>query len=356
MQPRQRLELPQRCHGSHARASNGSGLRRFAAGFCCLLALNTSLPASADLEHTVGKGQSLSHIAARYGISVAALAAANGLARSAAIRPGQVLMVPPRGVVYASPGDSLASIAHRHEISGEELALANHLRPGTPLQLGQRLVLPGEESAKEQHAAEQRWGAARRPGVASLYRVWSEETRSLRLLDQRGRVRRAALNELTHLLRPRTASKQDKGPGKEPHPRLVRLLAQVSDHFGGRPVHIISGYRRPGGYTKSTSRHVAAQAIDFRIVGVPLEALREYCAKLDHVGVGFYPRSQFVHLDVRRESARWTDYSGAGEAPRREPPGTASVRSEDSPGSDEPEAADDGQPPIDEQPDAVSNQ
>jgi hypothetical protein len=101
---------------------------------------------------------------------------------------------------------------------------------------------------------------------------------------------------------------------------------------------------------------VAAQAIDFRIPGVPLDALREYCAKLDHVGVGFYPRTQFVHLDVRRDSARWTDYSGAGEAPLREPREAAAQRNLDSSASDEPDAADDGQPPIDEQPDALSDQ
>jgi uncharacterized protein YcbK (DUF882 family) len=341
---RDNASLPNRASGSAA-----IGL--------CWLALAVACPktASADREHMVGKGQNLSYIAAHYGVSVAALAAANGMARSAPIREGQVLTVPPRGVVYASPGDSLASIAHRHEISAEELALANHMHPGEPLRLGQRLLLPGEESAKEQQSAEQRWGSPKRPGVANLYRVWSEESRRVRLLDERGRVRRAALKDLTYLLRPRTPNKKDKSPGKEPHARLVRLLAQVADHFGGRPVHIISGYRHPGGYTKTTSRHVAAQAIDFRIPGVPIEALRAYCSKLDHVGVGFYPRSQFVHLDVRRDSARWTDYSGSGEAPMREPPGTSSAKNDDASGSDEPDAADDGQPPIDEQPDGVSN-
>jgi uncharacterized protein YcbK (DUF882 family)/LysM repeat protein len=308
--------------------------------------------ASADREHTVGKGQTLSRIAARYGVSAAALASANGLDREAAIRPGQVLVVPPRGVVYANPGDSLASIAHRHEVGADELARANHLRPGEPLRLGQRLLLPGEESAKEQAQAEQRWGAPKRAGEVRLYREWSKESCKLRLLDERGRVRRPVLLELNRLLRPRTPSVKDKSPGKDPHPRLVRLLAQVSDHFGGRRIHVISGYRRPGGYTKESSRHVAAQALDFRVEGVPLPALREYCARLDHVGVGFYPRSQFVHLDVRRESAHWTDYSGPGEAPQRTETAQGQGSSSD---ADEPDAADDGQPPIDEQPDALAD-
>jgi hypothetical protein len=163
-------------------------------------------------------------------------------------------------------------------------------------------------------------------------------------------VRRPALRALTRFLRPRTS----RG-GKEPHPRLIRLLAQVSDHYGGREIHVISGYRKPGGYTKDTSRHVAGQAIDFRIPGVPLTDLRDYCDKIDHVGVGYYPRSQFVHLDVRRTAARWTDFSGPGEAPLIARKGQPLPLSAEAAPNDEPAAADDGQPPIDEQPGAVSD-
>ena len=162
-------------------------------------------------------------------------------------------------------------------------------------------------------------------------------------------MRRPALRALTRSCVPRGSR-----TGKEPHPRLIRLLAQVSDHFGGRQVDVISGYRKPGGYTKDTSRHVAGQAIDFRIPGVPLTELRDYCSKLDHVGVGYYPRSQFVHMDVRVTAARWTDYSGPGEAPqfarKGEPPPLARRERR------EPASADDGQAPVDEQPDAVSDE
>jgi hypothetical protein len=116
----------------------------------------------------------------------------------------------------------------------------------------------------------------------------------------------------------------------------------VSDHFGGRPVHVISGYRKAGGNTKKTSRHVAGQAIDFRIEGVPLDELRAFCASLDHVGVGYYPTSRFVHLDVRQRSARWTDYSGPGEPARKsDDPAGFDAR-------DEPDADDDGMAPLDD--------
>ncbi len=328
-----------------------------AAGLRCALfasVLAASAQARADREYTVAKGQTLSRIAARYGVSVAALAAANGIARNAAIRPGQVLMVPPRGVVYAAPGDSLASIARRHQLPVAELARTNHLRENAPLQLRQRLLLPGAESAQRQAAAERRWGVPRHPGVVRLYRVWSREIRTLRLVDARGRTRLRTLAPLSRLLRPRTPRVSDRSRGKKPHPRLVRLLARLSDHFGGRPLYIISGYRHAGGYTKPTSRHVAAQAVDLRIPGVPLQVLRDYCASFDHVGVGYYPRSHFVHLDVRRKNARWTDYSGPGEAPQRRPPAATPSDEQEAPRADEPDADDDGQAPIDDQADAVA--
>jgi hypothetical protein len=55
--------------------------------------------------------------------------------------------------------------------------------------------------------------------------------------------------------------------------------------------------------------------MDFRIPGVPLTELRDYCHRFDAAGVGYYPRTQFVHLDVRRQNARWTDWSLPGQAP-----------------------------------------
>jgi uncharacterized protein YcbK (DUF882 family) len=318
--------------------------------------------ARADREHLVVKGQTLAGIAAKYGVPISTLAAANGIERSAPLREGQVLTVPPRGVVYVGAGDTLAGIARRHDVPTADLARLNQLGDGERLRAGQRLLLPGFEPARAQGAAEQRWGNPKRRGTVTLHRLSTDVTRRVQLVDVRGRVRRPALRALGLLMRPRDSRRL-----KQPHPRLARLLARVSDHFGGRPIHIVSGYRKAGGNTRATSRHVAAQAIDFRIPGVALESLRDYCARLDHVGVGYYPRSNFVHLDVRRSNARWTDLAGPGEVARIQrggattvaasPPGArvtpvpdgvtrASRRVAPEPIGDEPEAADDGQPPV----------
>lgn len=318
------------------------------AAACVLLAIAPSGSVKAEHEHTVAPGQTLSRIAARYDVPVSTLLAANGLTRASQLRAGQSLRVPPRGVVYVRKGDTLAAIARRYDVPRAELSRRNQLSADAPLRIGQRLLLPGYEAARVVEAAEKRWGAPKRRGVATFHRVATSTTERIRLLDHRGRLRGPAVRELATLLKPRRSRR-----GKEPHPRLVRLLARISDHFGGRPLHVISGLRTPGGYTRTTSRHVAGHAIDFRIPGVPLEVLREYCAKLSHVGVGYYPRSKFVHLDVRRTNARWTDLSGPGEAPMLARGKLADARAasgrtglalagEES----EPAAADDGQPPI----------
>lgn len=304
------------------------------------------LRVAADRQHVVREGQSLARIARKYSIQVSQLAAANGLVRDAQVRPGQVLNVPERGVVYVQPGQTLARIARNHEISVDALARQNRLRPASPLRVGQRLLLPGFEAAQEREGAERKWGRPRHPGTASLYRIWSQETERVRLVDNQGRVRRAAVDRLKHLMRPKTTRKR-----MEPHRRLVSLLAQISDHFGGRTIQIVSGYRLTGGYTRESSRHVSAHAIDFRVQGVPIEVVRDYCRTFGHVGVGFYPRTRFVHLDVRRESAYWVDWAAAGEAPRKSPSDP-----EPETEGDEPPSIDDGQPPVDDDPEGVSNE
>ena len=57
------------------------------------------------------------------------------------------------------------------------------------------------------------------------------------------------------------------------------------------------------------------QAIDFRIVGVPNRTLFDYCRGFSNVGCGYYPNSDFIHMDVRTYKTQWTDYSRPGQAP-----------------------------------------
>jgi uncharacterized protein YcbK (DUF882 family) len=100
-------------------------------------------------------------------------------------------------------------------------------------------------------------------------------------------------------------------------PRLIHLIIDVSDHFGGRPLRIVSGYRpySPAQYTPH-SHHNRGEAVDFVVDGVPNHVLSEYCRSLGAVGVGDYPNSSFVHLDVRSTPAHWVDESRPGQPPR----------------------------------------
>lgn len=102
------------------------------------------------------------------------------------------------------------------------------------------------------------------------------------------------------------------------HPRLIEMLAQVAQRWPGRAIEVVSGYR-PSSDPRAGSRHAHARALDFRVAGVARETLRDFCRTLPLAGVGYYPHSVFVHLDVRDRaegSARWTDYSEPGERPR----------------------------------------
>ncbi|MGC4089503.1 MAG: DUF882 domain-containing protein [Polyangiaceae bacterium] len=130
------------------------------------------------------------------------------------------------------------------------------------------------------------------------------------ILDANDRLRSSAVRTLNDLL----------GAGGE-HPRLperlIRLLVEASDTFGGRPIRLVSGYRTSSYY--QDSRHKLSSAIDFLIVGVPNAVLCDYLREFEDVGVGYYPNSSFVHLDVRNHAAYWVDYAGPGEAPRSSP-------------------------------------
>jgi hypothetical protein len=94
--------------------------------------------------------------------------------------------------------------------------------------------------------------------------------------------------------------------------RLIAYLYRVAHHFDSE-VQIVSALRAN---ERKTSRHHNGHAVDFKIIGVSAKEVFQYCK--DHfplVGIGYYPTSQFVHLDVGREDdqAFWIDSSGAGE-------------------------------------------
>jgi uncharacterized protein YcbK (DUF882 family) len=112
----------------------------------------------------------------------------------------------------------------------------------------------------------------------------------------------ADLDRVAHLLR---------AMGGEEHPvdpRTLALVYRIQVHFGAPEIRVVSGYRvpKPG----SHSNHGKGRAMDLVVPGIPDEEVARFARGLGFVGVGVYPTSQFVHVDVRPRSYFWIDYSG----------------------------------------------
>lgn len=147
----------------------------------CIAAVHAA-SASAYVPHTIGSGESLWSIAQRDGLSVRALAAANGLSSYSQIRAGHVLVIPPQwaggsatviedgpddtgeaagtvgttssvvrrvvasppplGGYTVRPGDTLSGIAARTGVSAGQIAFMNGLGRASLLRVGTVLKLP----------------------------------------------------------------------------------------------------------------------------------------------------------------------------------------------------------------------
>jgi uncharacterized protein YcbK (DUF882 family) len=93
-------------------------------------------------------------------------------------------------------------------------------------------------------------------------------------------------------------------------PRLVEMLFKLSQRTNQR-VQLISGYRAPA-FAAPNSYHTRGMAADIRIPGMTALMVRDLARAMGVRGIGYYPRSQFVHVDLRDEPFFWTDL-GTGE-------------------------------------------
>ena len=333
-----------------------------------LLGALLTLPAAAretgepQRFHVVYPGQRLNTIARRYKVSVDAIRTANGLGKNARLKPGEKLTIPglddPDGSrartlyppAHASdlptqpastrkdkddkdddsareadsddgprthkvyPGQRLESIAKRYKVSVEALCAANSITRRVKLHAGQVLTVPrpgdpitidnSDDDPSGKHGTHKlRLGL--RKGYLDLF-TYSSRFHGY-AVDKKGKVTALAQTEVSKLF-------GATGPRPSTDPRLIRLLAKVSDKFGSRPIRIVSGYRTRSFF--EDSRHKLSRAVDFSIPGVDNVTVRDYLRTLPATGVGYYPNSSFVHLDVRDTATYWVDFAGPGEAPR----------------------------------------
>jgi uncharacterized protein YcbK (DUF882 family) len=94
-------------------------------------------------------------------------------------------------------------------------------------------------------------------------------------------------------------------------PRLYDILSDLTSSIGnpGGEIDIICGYRTSStneslrahttGVAKN-SLHIQAEAIDLRMPGIDTLKLRQAALALRRGGVGYYPHSDFIHVDVGR--------------------------------------------------------
>lgn len=114
-----------------------------------------------------------------------------------------------------------------------------------------------------------------------------------------------ALDEVNHIMRDYRSN--------EVHvidPKLLDLLNTLHGKLdSGRPFEIVSGYRsrqtnaelaEHGSGVAKKSLHMQGMAIDINLSDVRLKNLRKAAIAMKQGGVGYYPKSNFVHVDVGR--------------------------------------------------------
>ncbi|RLA21784.1 MAG: Twin-arginine translocation pathway signal [Gammaproteobacteria bacterium] len=140
-----------------------------------------------------------------------------------------------------------------------------------------------------------------------LHNLHTEEKISLSYFEQ-GQYISDALRDISYLLRDhRTGDVLAMDPG------LIDLLYDLKGVLGTeQPLQVISGYRSPktnaalhknSSGVASKSLHMQGKAIDICIEGVDTRDIQKAAISLARGGVGYYPRSNFVHIDTGRVRA-----------------------------------------------------
>jgi len=140
------------------------------------------------------------------------------------------------------------------------------------------------------------------PRSLTLVNVNSQETLTVTYWSD-GAYHRDALNKLNAFLRDSQNNAQT-----EMDPLLFDVLWHTMNLCGfGGTIEVLSAYRSPttNAWLASVSRgvardsqHMNGNAMDIRFPGVPVFKMRQAARSLQMGGVGFYPRSGFVHLDT----------------------------------------------------------
>jgi uncharacterized protein YcbK (DUF882 family) len=90
-------------------------------------------------------------------------------------------------------------------------------------------------------------------------------------------------------------------------PRLLDLLYRIAQRTRQK-ILLVSGFRAPMYSKAKLSYHTRGMAADIRIPGMTALMARDLAESMGVKGLGYYPVSGFIHVDVRDDRTRWIDY------------------------------------------------
>ncbi len=142
---------------------------------------------------------------------------------------------------------------------------------------------------------------AEEPKILPLYNRHTGESLEVMFYDK-GKYIDSALAELNYFLRDHREQESTKMDLKI----IEQLYRLHRDTRSSQQVQIVSAYRtaktnnmlrkKSGGVAKR-SYHMKGQAVDFYIPDVKLKTLRQTAVTSNRGGVGYYPKSHFIHVD-----------------------------------------------------------
>ena len=148
--------------------------------------------------------------------------------------------------------------------------------------------------------------APRRPTGAKghfvIESVNTGETVDVRLDLASGEVEASSYRALRHLMRC-----QRTGAETPMDPRLIELLYRITQRTHQK-IELVSGFRAPMFSLATLSYHTRGMAADIRVPGMTPLMVRDLARAMGVKGIGYYPVSGFVHVDVRDQRQEWTDY------------------------------------------------
>ena len=202
------------------------------------------------------------------------------------------------GSLLAMSGNGIASAAVRHVIyPGRHGHHHNHAQPNQTIGQGlhsRMFIRQSPAPATHLHPPAHK--------MLDLHNTHTGDKLKLTYFEQ-GNYITDALQEINYLLRDYHTD--------DVHPIDTALLDQLYDlklTLGvNKPFHIVSGYRSPSTNAElrkhshavaEHSLHMQGRAIDIRIEGVATNTIRNAALTMAQGGVGYYPHTNFVHLDT----------------------------------------------------------